>query len=68
MLYEKIQKVTCPGAVQLNGEKYITLMIYGYIRRDTWLVKYSRNLVKPNTYLKRDHILTQRGGENRSKT
>ena len=39
-----------------------------YIDSDTWLVKHSRNLVKPNTYLKRDHILTQRGGENRSKT
>ena len=39
-----------------------------YIHRDTWLTKHSRNLVKPNTYIKRDQILTQLGGENRSKT
>ena len=31
------------------------------------MVKLSRNLVKPDTYLKRDQILTQRGGEKRSK-
>ena len=39
------------------------LFTYDYIRSNTWLVKHSRNLLKPNTYLKRDHILTQRGGE-----
>ena len=45
--------------------KHIT---YGYIRSDKWLVKHSRNLVKPNSYLERDQILTQCGGENHSKT
>ena len=39
-----------------------------YKRSDTWLVTPSRNLLKPNTNLNRDQILTQRRGENHSKT
>ena len=32
------------------------------------MVEHSRNLVKPDTYLKLDHIVTQRGEENRNTT